>query len=51
MGSCLGIAKIVFDNVEGLQPYGYLIGDEDTSGSGESIADKLKKRFRKAKKN
>jgi predicted PurR-regulated permease PerM len=43
----LGIAKIIFDNIEGLQPYGYLIGDEDTPDSDESMVDKLKKRFRK----
>lgn len=32
----LGVAKIVFDNVEGLKPLGYLIGD-DSSGSQSSM--------------
>jgi predicted PurR-regulated permease PerM len=46
----LGIAKIIFDNIEGLQPYGYLIGDEDTPGSDDSMVEKIKKRIRKARK-
>lgn len=32
----LGVAKIVFDNVEGLKPLGYLIGD-DSTGSQSSM--------------
>jgi predicted PurR-regulated permease PerM len=28
----LGILKVIFDNVEGMQPYGYLLGTEDEIG-------------------
>lgn len=45
----LGIAKIIFDNIEGLEPYGYLIGEEDTPGSDEPLVSKIKKRLVKRK--
>jgi predicted PurR-regulated permease PerM len=41
----LGIAKIVFDHVEPLKPYGYLIGQEKKKSTG--LLDKLRKIFRK----
>lgn len=37
----LGVAKIIFDNVETLQPYGYLIGEDDED-TGPSYWEKLK---------
>jgi predicted PurR-regulated permease PerM len=43
----LGIAKIVFDHVESLKPYGYLIGDPDENRSpslSQWIAQKFKKK-------
>lgn len=40
----LGIIKIIFDNVEKLQPFGYLVGDEKSS-SGLSFKDKMKNWF------
>jgi predicted PurR-regulated permease PerM len=44
----LGIAKIIFDNIESLRPYGYLIGDE-TDTDEPSAADKIKKWVNKRK--
>jgi predicted PurR-regulated permease PerM len=44
----LAIAKIVFDHVPALQPYGYLVGD-DENNSGETITDKIKHWFGKNK--
>ncbi len=45
----LGMVKIIFDNIEGLKPYAYLIGDEkDTSGTSK-IKEKLKGLFHKKK--
>lgn len=41
----LGILKIVFDHVEPLKPYGYLIGEQKKKSSG--ILDKLRNLFRK----
>jgi predicted PurR-regulated permease PerM len=43
----MGVLKVVFDNIEALQPYGYLIGEEKKEG--ESITDKFKKIFSKSK--
>jgi len=40
----LGIAKIVFDHVPALRPYGYLIG-EDEEGKGGTILEKVKRRL------
>ncbi len=37
----LSIAKIVFDQVEGLKPYGYLVGDP----AGGSPSDRFRKWF------
>lgn len=36
----LGIAKIVFDNVDQLKPFGFLIGEDETT-SGSKLTDKL----------
>jgi predicted PurR-regulated permease PerM len=43
----LGIAKIIFDHVEPLRPYGYLVGeDEDGKDSKDgSILEKVKRRL------
>lgn len=41
----LGIAKVIFDNVPPLQPYGYLIGDENKF-PGLSFLEKVKHRFK-----
>lgn len=43
----LGVIKIVFDNVEGLQPYAYLIGDQKDKPASEQIWLKIKGLFRK----
>ncbi|MEO6168779.1 MAG: AI-2E family transporter [Chitinophagales bacterium] len=42
----LGIAKIIFDNVEQLKPFGYLIGEDDTPKES-----RLARRLRKGKKS
>jgi predicted PurR-regulated permease PerM len=44
----LGIAKIIFDNIEGLRPYGYLIGDESEKDE-PNAADKIKNWVNKKK--
>jgi predicted PurR-regulated permease PerM len=44
----LGIAKIIFDNIESLRPYGYLIGDESDTEE-PNTADKIKKWVNKKK--
>lgn len=44
----LGIAKIIFDNIESLRPYGYLIGDESETEESNT-ADKIKKWVNKKK--
>jgi predicted PurR-regulated permease PerM len=41
----LGIAKIIFDHVPSLHPYGYLIGTNEES-SGASMIDKVKGLFK-----
>lgn len=41
----VGIAKIVFDHVEPLKPYGYLIGKEKKKNTG--LLDKLRNKFKK----
>lgn len=43
----LGISKVIFDNVPSLQPYGYLIGDENKF-IGFNIIKKIKKKFKSA---
>jgi predicted PurR-regulated permease PerM len=45
-----GMAKVVFDNVESLKPYGYLIGEEVNYREQEHIQDKLVKRLLKRDK-
>jgi hypothetical protein len=46
-----GILKIVFENVEGLQPYASLIGDQGESSEPENIWSKLKGFFTGRKKS
>jgi predicted PurR-regulated permease PerM len=43
----LGIAKIICDHVPGLQPYGFLIGEEKKEGKKNSFIEKIKKKFKK----
>ena len=44
----LGIAKVIFDHVPSLQPYGYLIGD-DKKEDDNSFTKKIKDWFQKRK--
>lgn len=47
----LGILKVVFDNVENLKPYGYLIGDqEDENKEPKPIIKHIRMRMKKAVK-
>jgi predicted PurR-regulated permease PerM len=46
----LGILKIVFENVEGLAPYAYLVGDQQESSASKKIWLTLKGLFSKRKK-
>lgn len=41
----LGMAKIMFDNVEGLKPYGFLLGQSDGGKKKQQIAEQLKKKI------
>ena len=41
----LGIVKIVFENIEGLQPYAYLIGDQKESSGSKEIWSMIKGLF------
>ena len=41
----LGMLKIIFDNVDELKPFGYLIGDDGSSG--ENQVKKILRRYRK----
>lgn len=43
----LGILKIVFENIEGMEPYAYLIGDQKKSSPQDQILGKVKNLFRK----
>lgn len=43
----LGMIKIILDNVEGLYPYAYLIGDQNGDGESNGIMKKLKGLFKK----
>lgn len=45
----LGILKIIFENVEGLSPYAYLIGDQKESSASKKIWLKLKGIFSRKK--
>lgn len=45
----LGIIKLVFENIEGLKPYAYLIGDQDDSSVHEKVWLKFKGWFSKKK--
>ena len=46
----LGILKIIFENVEGLKPYAYLIGDQRKTSAHEEIWLKIKTMFSERKK-
>lgn len=43
----LGIAKIVFDNVNELEPYGYLVGDQEEGQQSKRMWKKVKGMFGK----
>lgn len=43
----IGIVKIVFDNVETLKPFGYLIGEDEEENNGPSFWSRIKNKFRK----
>lgn len=45
----LGMVKIFFDNVEGLYPYSYLVGDQNDSSGSDRIWKKIKGFFGKKK--
>ncbi len=47
----LGILKIIFENVEGLQPYAYLIGDQRKTSAHAEIWSKIKVIFSKKGRN
>ncbi|NJK95970.1 MAG: AI-2E family transporter [Bacteroidales bacterium] len=46
----LGMLKIFFDNVEGLYPYAYLIGDQNDSTPANGMWQKIKGWFSKKDK-
>lgn len=45
----LGVAKIIFDQVPALKPYGYLIGDQEEEKQSSRIWEKIKGFFGKKK--
>ena len=45
----LGIVKIVCDNIEGLKPYGYLLGQENGGKPKRQLAEQLKKKMTRKK--
>jgi len=45
-----GILKIIFDNVQGLQPYASLLGDQSDSSKHQNIWSKFRGRFYRKKK-
>jgi hypothetical protein len=47
----LAILKIIFENVEGLQPYAYLIGDQKDTSTHEKIWAKIRGLFSGRRKN
>jgi len=44
-----GMAKVLFDNIESMKPYGFLLGEEVNYREQEHIQDKLVKRIRRQK--
>ncbi|NJK96633.1 MAG: hypothetical protein HC905_18450 [Bacteroidales bacterium] len=42
----LGMLKIIFDNVEGLQPYAYLVGNQKSDTATRDAWKKIKKKFK-----
>lgn len=47
----LGVAKIIFDNVESLEPYGYLIGEEESKNQDDNLWQKIKGKVKGLIKN
>jgi predicted PurR-regulated permease PerM len=45
----LGMIKIIFDNVEGLYPYAYLIGDQNDDSGANGLLKKIKGWFTRKK--
>jgi len=45
----LSVAKIIFDHVESLKPYGYLIGNRSKESPSLQIKNWFKKKFSKKK--
>jgi predicted PurR-regulated permease PerM len=43
----LAIVRIIFENIEGLQPYAFLIGDEKKKSSTDNLWDNIKKKFKR----
>jgi predicted PurR-regulated permease PerM len=43
----LAIVKIIFENVEGMQPYAFLIGDQKKSSPTDKLWSRVKKMFRR----
>jgi predicted PurR-regulated permease PerM len=40
----VGILRVIFDNFDSLQPYGYLIGQQETSHGWKKVIEKIKSR-------
>jgi hypothetical protein len=38
----VGIMRVIFDNFDSLQPYGYLIGQQETSPGWKKVIEKSK---------
>lgn len=47
----LGILKIIFENVEGLEPYAYLVGDQKESSTPQKIIELLRSFFSRKRGN
>ena len=41
----VGIIRVIFDNFDSLQPYGYLIGQQETSHGWKKVMEKIQNRF------
>jgi len=42
----LGICKVIFDNIDKMSPYAYLIGDDFPDSKGISVMKKMKDRIK-----
>jgi predicted PurR-regulated permease PerM len=40
----VGIIRVIFDNFASLQPYGYLIGQQETSHGWKQVIEKIQSR-------